>query len=374
MNYEVFTAFIRDDVDYLNQYYKNNKITFTDFMLALNNEFTKYSIKNNHRENLTSLIISKYLNNDLSSEDRVLAEDKLIYSLTKINLGSLKNDKEIKKVLSCYHNELTEYIYQNMHDINNSYLDNLKLVLSEIIPHKKQRKLSSSIRCFPEDMLELRCTELKKFFNDKKKMEILDTDLILQVYHLHYSQDIDKDFYTELINKAKKIRNEFGKIKVEEQLLSPLLFLINQDIVYADFHNKITSHASTELWSHIQKFSLNNIKNINVTDKKFLFVLTKNNELVIAPHKQGKIYLRHIMLSDGQSILTGGDIEFSEDMTKVISINNGTGHYKASFESLNLIKEHLKNSDYDTSNTILIDIVSERTEKLFKTNYIRKKN
>lgn len=378
MNYNNFIAFIKNDTTYLHTYYRKNTVRFTDFMLALNNEFKNFFIEDNSRKNLTSMIIENYLGKNLSIEDRLLAESKYAYSLTHIGLNGLENNLIVKKVLSYYHKELTQHINNNLmeeFELTDLYkrqkrtnLKQLQILLSTIEPNQKQKKLPSSIRSLPEDMLDLRHNDLNSFFIDKRNMEILDTDLIVQIYHLPHNGNISENEFNNFISKTKKVRHKFADIKVESPNLSSLLSLINQDIVYGYFFNPLSDANSVELWNHIMKFNLDNIDSNFIKDdsesNRFLFVLTQNNELIISPFQQGDIHIRHIMLANGYPILTGGGIEFSKDMKKIISINNGTGHYKADFESLNLIRDKLINSKYDTSETVFIDVITDKRELL----------
>jgi hypothetical protein len=384
MNYNNFNAFIENKTDYLDTYYINNDVTFVDFMLALNNEFKKFSIEDDSRKNLTSLIINKYLNKKLSVKDRKLAEDKFAYSLTHIGLNGLENNSTIKKILSYYHDELSQNINNNLmeeFELIDAYkrqkrenLKKLKLTLLRIEPNEIQRKLPSSIRSFPEEMLDLRHTDLSGFFKDKRKMDILDTDLVVQIYHLPHQDNINEDQFNSLIEKTKNARIKFAEYKTKTPYLSSLLTLINQDILYSCFYNPLNNGTSIELWKHIKKFTLDDVKIQNIENESetitFLFVITKDNELVLSPFKQGDIHIRHIMLSNGHPILTGGGIEFSKDMTKILSVNNGTGHYKADFESLKLIRDKLISSKYDTNETILIDVVTDKRESLSEINKI----
>jgi hypothetical protein len=384
MNYEIFLAFLKNDNDRLYKYYEDNDIKYVDFILTLNNEFKKFFIEDDSRKNLTAFIIKKYLNNNLLLDKRLLAESKVAYCLTHIGLNGLENNPFIKNILANYHNELSKYIDINLKSItesNDNYyiqkgknLKNLQIELSKINTNEKQKKLPSSIRALPEDMLDLRHNDLNDILNDNKKTEILNADLIVQIFHLPHNNDITEKQFTSFIDKTKKVRLKFAEIHVNKPYFSSLLSLINQDILYSFFYNHSTDGTSIELWDHIDKFSLNDIRlskiESSLENKKFLFVLTKDNQLILSPFQQNNIHIRHIMLANGHLILTGGNMEFSSDMSKIISVDNGTGHYKVSFESLRLLKDSLVNSNYDVTETVLLDIISGKKELLIDINKI----
>ena len=64
----------------------------------------------------------------------------------------------------------------------------------------------------------------------------------------------------------------------------------------------------------------------------------------------------HVDLASGESIVSGGIILFSQDMRKIVAINNGSGHYKPNIESVESITKYLKKSSFDVSDSVICDI------------------
>lgn len=376
MHYEPFMAFVKNDVDFLQNYYQDKSISFLDYMLALQHEFKHWSVHNKPRKQFTSYLIQRYFSQDLPIEEKLLAQEKFAYALTTISIKLFNLNDNLISILQTFHTSLLENIENSL--INQHFsaskkqnLKHLRSKLSQLQPLEQQKKLPHSIRSLPEHTENLTVSDLPYILNDPTKTSFLDCDLILQIYHLPHNETISQSEYFSIIDKTKKLRIKFSEQTSSNLYNCSSLHLINQDIIHALWFNKLNNDSSIELWNHIEKYTIDNlVENFADTkQRKFLFVLTKNGDFVIAPYKQGQEYNRHIMLANGSQIITGGGIEFSKDMTSVISINNGTGHYKSSFDSLKQLKPYLINSHFTIENTMFIDVVTDKQEKVLDIHH-----
>ncbi len=66
------------------------------------------------------------------------------------------------------------------------------------------------------------------------------------------------------------------------------------------------------------------------------WAVTENNELFVIPKNVAKLELSHTILTNGDPVLAAGeaDITFVEGTFFGIEINNHSGHYQLSIESL----------------------------------------
>lgn len=371
MNYETFIAFVKNDIAFLENYYQNKNINFVDFMLSLQHEFKHWAVHNKARKNFTSSIIQKYFSQNIHLEEKILAQEKFAYTLTTISIKLFVIDQNLLDILTQFHTSLSEYIEKSLSEehFSSSRKQNLKHLrtkLSSIAISKHQKQLPNSIRSLPNEIENFTVSDLPDVLNNQTQTEFLDCDLILQIYHLPNNEDISILEYESIITKTKNLRKKFSEQNSSTLYSCSSLSLINQDIVHALWFNKLNNDSSTQLWNHIDKFNLENITEYFIDNKQrnFLFVLTLNNELVISPFKQNEHYNRHIMLANGSQIITGGGIVFSKDMKKILSINNGTGHYKCSFDTLKKLTPYLINSSFNIQETDFIDVVTEKKEKV----------
>lgn len=378
MNYETFIAFVKNDIGFLENYYQDKPITFLDYMLSLQHEFKNWSVHNKSRKNFTSSIIERYFSQDLNKEEKIMAQEKFAYALTTFSIKLFTLNDNISDILSQFHTSLSDYIEKSLQNDHFSAsrkqnLKHLRSKLSTIAISDDQKPLPNSIRSLPINMEGLNVSDLPGVLNNPTKRTFLDCDLILQIYHLPNNENISQLEYDSIIDKTTKVRMKFGEQNISSGYSCSSLSLINQDIVHAMWFNKLNSDNSIQLWNHINKFNLDNLTEhfIINKDRNFLFVLTKDGDFVISPFKQDDHYNRHIMLANGEPIITGGGIQFSKDLKKILSINNGTGHYKSSFETLKMLTPYLVNSNFNIQDTVFIDVVSGKEEKVLdKTNVL----
>lgn len=377
MHYEPFISFVKNDIAFLDNYYQDKALSFVDYMLALQHEFKHWSVHNKARKSFTSSIIQKYFSQNLPLEEKNLAQEKLAYALTTISIKLFTLDDNLTATLQNFHTALLEHIEKSLPNKHFSAskkqnLKHLRSKLSTITALETQKQLPNSIRSLPSSMENLTVSDLSEILNDKDKTSFLDSDLILQIYHLPDNENISQAEYLSMIDKTKNLRFKFSEQTSSSLYQGSSLSLINQDIIHALWFNKQNSDHSIELWNHIDKYHVDNLAAIflDTKQRKFLFVLTQNGEFVIAPYKQGEQYNRHIMLANGSQIMTGGGIEFSKDMKNIVSINNGTGHYKSSFDSLKQLTPYLINSEFNIQDSVFIDVVTDKHEKVLDINHV----
>lgn len=81
-----------------------------------------------------------------------------------------------------------------------------------------------------------------------------------------------------------------------------------------------------------------------VNEGKIKFVVKKNGDLIVCQHTIKTIEISHAVLADGEDVLTAGeaDISHGDGQFIGISIDNNSGHYKPSEESLEIAIKKFK--------------------------------
>ena len=81
-----------------------------------------------------------------------------------------------------------------------------------------------------------------------------------------------------------------------------------------------------------------------VNEGKIKFVVKKNGDLIVCQHTIKTIEISHAVLANGEDVLTAGEADISHEDGKFvgISIDNNSGHYKPSAESLEIAIKKFK--------------------------------
>jgi hypothetical protein len=83
-----------------------------------------------------------------------------------------------------------------------------------------------------------------------------------------------------------------------------------------------------------------------VNEGKIKFVVKKNGDLIVCQHTINTVEISHAVLADGEDVLTAGEADISHGDGKFvgISIDNNSGHYKPSEESLEIAIKKFKDA------------------------------
>lgn len=213
--------------------------------------------------------------------------------------------------------------------------------------------------------------EIDEYLNHK-----INAALELACFHKVLHDGAPLTEVKSFIDKSKQIIDKFINKEHEEGLYSPILHYLPMDIVetISQFSNK---DISSDLWSHVHKFSLITIKDSLVLEEmdeleapefikhktkepvvEIIWVLLKNGDFRLS-HTYFDINeargIHHIDLASGEDVVSAGMAIFSKCMKNLLAINNKSGHYTPSLESVYRTVPILKLNGINVENTTLAD-------------------
>lgn len=260
-----------------------------------------------------------------------------------------------------------------------SDLDILREIVLEVKLLENQKDMPAPFSPIP-GFLDLRISDLKKI-SLKEHESAIEDELLLTAYTEFKVRQLPLVDISKIIDKTREIRDDFITYSENDgKAISSLFSCLHKDIITAltdpkNFNADLHEFNHTNLWTNICKYSTSNVSDANfeIIDlpkelkessnetkvRMAIWVLTPDGQIAFGGREtlnfNGKHEVRHIDLANGKNVISAGTILFSEDMTKVIAINPGSGHYRPSVESCLAMKQAMDKTDLDTSNAIIAD-------------------
>jgi hypothetical protein len=379
--------FQRNDAQ-LNSYYSQNNSEQTELLLALS---LYVASKDESSINTLKIVAQAYEDDDNMFRRKFAQSIKAHIGLDSVFFHNMKNSNILKNFLQEYHVSVNERVNfwsdklksENVTSHNSITLNDLakiQQILLEVIPSKNQQKMPDQF--LPtSNFLDLRICDLKNI-TGKEHQSGLEEELLINVYTEFKVKNLPLTEIDKFINKTREIRDDFIQYSMnDDKTISPLFACLHKDIISALTETNNLSRDLKEfnyhnLWRDISKYTTANISEADFeiihlpqelgnvsTDNKVrqaIWVLKKNGQIAFGGRQtlnfSGKHEVRHIDLANGESVLSAGTILFSEDMTRVIAINPGSGHYRPSIDSCSHMKEALDKSNLNTKDIVICDL------------------
>ena len=352
-------------------------ITLIELMVFVRNGMIN---KNKDPQKDTFIIkgILNYLSNH-NAEFKELGESKILSNLLCTNLLINNIDKkEIQALFSEYKIAIQKYTEKYLYHMNNlsseyknsniiqsiKNLEKTYSILENIVENENQKTFSELQSLTDNILSEQRFNKLNEILNTDKDRNCLDIDLILSI--LFSSEEKHKNNLENIFQSISLCRDSFSRQEIKPNALTSIVGFLQNDLCKKYFHSGINIEEinTTELWSNIQRYNLNNISKvetpfITLNEKKckeYLYVYTQDNEFFISPIKQGDQIIQHIMLANGKPVFMAGMIYLNEK-NNPIRVDNSSGHYKPEIDRVKylidcLLKENPELIVYDTQNNI----------------------
>lgn len=281
--------------------------------------------------------------------------------------------QEIKKQV--YQPAVIESTYQ--------FIRELRQLLSSLKETELQLNLSDKKSLIPENK---RTNDLYKL-TPKELDDVCDrvkSQLILNAYDYVIKGEKSIEEASIIIRKSLQVFHLFMEKGKESQthLYYPLLNTLAHDLSSVFYQNPSFKTNSIELWNNVASQSYPP-KNISLFTKgtlpssliefypeetfvyRAIWIMLADNSIILAPdtltNKDYSIY--HIDLANGQPVLSAGVMIFSAQSDQLLAINNRSGHYNPSLDS---ILKHLSYFKQDKiENVVVGDYQWNYKEKIF---------
>lgn len=381
----ILNSIYDSNINELDNYYTNHKSTSLEVILAL----SFYLTEKNEKSLQTLYTVSQAFNSYIDNFNKFTYFVRTFVGFDLDFYEKMQNVPLMKRFLETHHDSMLERIdfynkkIQDGTNINSAItidtLQSFTKIVKSVQASRRQEDItdiSQSLSYF-EDM---RICDIKNFQN-RATMNALEEDLLLNVYNCFKFKKLpltDIDIY---IDKTREIRNDFINNSVkQDNTFSPLFACLHKDIVSAltnidNQHKNLNDFTFENLWTDINKLNLSNISSANFevidlpyelkhtfNDKKVkqgIYVLMQDGEIALGERNTLNFTIhevRHIDLANGKDVMAAGTILFSEDMTRILAINPGSGHYKPSVISCIPMKVALITSGFDTSGLVICDL------------------
>lgn len=177
------------------------------------------------------------------------------------------------------------------------------------------------------------------------------------------------------------LAKESSKIIIEKNSntngYAPLAVFVAEDVIETLVYNySKQNNISSELWKNVKRYSLATIKDADLEEMtdfqgpqhlaqdikepiyEASWVLLENGDMKFASTYFGFGNHRgicHTDLANGETVVSAGMAYFSADKSKLLAIDNKSGHYQPSLESVYNTLPTLEKSNVDISDTIISD-------------------
>lgn len=210
---------------------------------------------------------------------------------------------------------------------------------------------------------------------DKSKIEAL---IEVETFKKVLKDAIPLEQAGEIINVAKQSADMIiGKSQKlgGSKKYAPLAIFLAGDVVNTLVSNwEEQDKIDADLWKNVERYDLNSIKNADLEEMvefqgpqhlretvsgliyESTWTLTENDGLKFGNTYYGYGNHRatcHTDLANGEPIISGGMAYFSEDKKTLLAIDNQTGHYQTSLESVFATLPIFEKSDINIDNTII---------------------
>lgn len=369
----------------LKNYYSSHKSTSLEVVLALS-----FYLTDKTEQSLQTLCtVSKAFNPYIDNCNKFTYFVRTFVGFDINFYEKMQHVPLMKKFLENHHDSMLDRIsfwYKKIEEItdnnpamNHTTLQNLKNIVEKVQPSRRQEDftdISQSLSYFDDT----RICDIKNLQN-RATFAALEEDLLLNVYNCFKFKKLPLKDIQSFIDTTRSIRNDFIKCSVKnDNTFSPLFSCLHKDIISAlthhdNQHKNLQDFTFENLWTDTHKLNLSTISHNNFevidlphelkktfADKKVrqgIYVLMQDGEIAFGERNTVNFTtdeVRHIDLANGKNVVSAGTILFSEDMTKILAINPGSGHYKPSVQSCLAMKQLLQNSMLDTSNLVICDV------------------
>lgn len=379
---KAFYLIVENNSESLKEYYLTHKANLDELNLVASLFF--------HKQFKASIQTVKAVWNACYESAQTDKDKKNFLNLSSVSfaknldfLDYMKNENGFIDLLKQFYVEISEsldkklIIASNPDDLDKKTIQKIEQIKTIIENIKDKQPVKNEDFLISNIASDLRLKDVD--LNDPHHEKIFDKDLVLKVFENCIQNNCSLDKVESILVKAKEIRKVFLE-QSDQKNYSCFASYINNDIVASltmpgwDIENS----TAQNLWQDCEKYSLETIRNAilkkpigkkEILEKTYqaIWVLTSSGDVVLgkaySDNPKGRM-THHIDLASGESIVSGGIILFSQDMRKIVAINNGSGHYKPNIESVESITKYLKKSSFDVSDSVICDIDWNACKKL----------